>query len=163
MKKIIIAVVVVVAVATFLLFSNSVSEPEIEIPIEAPADAQIIYTYDAGFTGLFYQYFISRDTLRILEQEYQEPMDELNEYVYEITEQEFDQLYQLFIDNDFASIEVIEDEVPDKGGESIQLELSETERIIKSATGGDFVNEKHLDRFNAVANAIEEFVWSKQE
>jgi len=82
---------------------------------------------------------------------------------YDITEQEFEQVYQLFVENEFASIEIVEEEVADMGGVSLQLEFNDEYRVIKSASGGDYVSEKHEEQLDVIIDGIEAFVLEYQE
>ena len=159
MKKNILIIFGVIVAAALLLIYTNVSEP-VAIPESAPEDTQIVYTYDAGFTGTFIQYFISSDSLEVYTQEYGD-VSESQEY--DITEQEFEQVYQLFVENEFASIEIVEEEVADMGGVSLQLEFNDEYRVIKSASGGDYVSEKHEEQLGVIIDGIEAFVLEYQE
>jgi hypothetical protein len=77
--------------------------------------------------------------------------------------EEMDQLYQVFLDNDFDKINLIEEqEVYDRGGTSIRL-IADGKYFDKNNSGMTFVHENSWDEYDAVSNAIYSFAKQKTE
>jgi hypothetical protein len=73
---------------------------------------------------------------------------------FEMTKAEIRELYQVFLDNDFDQIAILEEqEVYDRGGTSINVTV-DRKQFGKSNSGMSFVKEGSWDEYAAVENAI---------
>lgn len=73
---------------------------------------------------------------------------------FTMTKEEIRELYQVFLDNDFDRIDVLEEqEVYDRGGTSISV-FADGKNFSKSNSGMSFVKEGSWDEYAAVENAI---------
>ncbi|MBK9592788.1 MAG: hypothetical protein IPO32_15260 [Crocinitomicaceae bacterium] len=77
--------------------------------------------------------------------------------------EELNQLYQVFLENDFDQIKLIEEqEVYDRGGTSIRL-ITDGKYFDKNNSGMTFVHDNSWDNYAAVSDAICSFAKEKTE
>lgn len=72
---------------------------------------------------------------------------------FNLSESELDQIYQVFLENEFDLIEVVEEEVYDRGGSSLSITVDGTYYGVSNA-GGSFIKEAYIDRYFACVDAV---------
>ncbi len=162
MKQHIVSLIILLVVIVggfFILGQIKVPSADmIELPEVAPEGTVIQYSYDWGFTGGFYMYTFSDGELEVV---IQERIDPWEIQVYELSDEEFNEVYQILLDYELDTMQIVDDFAADKGGVGIRVEFSPEEVIDKSATGGDYVIEADQARYDAMAEAIEVWVENK--
>lgn len=90
--------------------------------------------------------------------------DQRNQKIYfNTSENELKSLYQIFVDNDYGNIRLIEEqEVYDRGGTSIRL-IADGKYFDKNNSGMTFLHENDVDAYYEVETAIYDFAMKKIE
>lgn len=90
--------------------------------------------------------------------------DQIDQKLYfNTTEEELDEIYQVFIENDFNGIRQIEEqEVYDRGGTSIRL-VADGKYYDKNNSGMTFLHKNDVEEYYAIENKIYSFAKNKIE
>ena len=146
-------VLLVVLTLFYLLSCSTYSQ---DLPKKRPADVQISYNEDGGMMLASKNYFISEDSSYYSDQMF----DASNKVYFDVVSQELDELYAVFYNNNFGNISTYEEQVYDRGGNSVSIKWNGEEMIV-SNSGFSFVNDDCSEQYGAVINAIQELVDSK--
>lgn len=125
------------------------------LPKDQPENFQVQLNFDGGMRYKFYTIHIVSSGESFVESRIdgQERKDK-----FSLPKERLDQLYQVFIDQDFSAIQVrTVKRVYDRGGTSISLKIGDQE-IEKRNRGIDFVKPPWKDNYYAVEQAIIQLV-----
>ncbi len=124
---------------------------------ERPDDMVVNLFYDAQRINQGHSFAISRGGLVV---NYADPARE-SQFV-RLVDTELDEVYQLFLDNNFTEIEIIEESVFDADGYALDLNLGGTV-YNKDAREGSYPKAEYREQFYTIVDALEQFVQERVE
>jgi len=126
---------------------------------EDPKKLEIVWHEGGGMLPEGQDIYISKDSSY-----YSVWQNQRNQKIYfNTSELELKQLYQVFMDNDYGNIRLIEEqEVYDRGGTSIRL-IADGKYFDKNNSGMTFLHENDVDAYFEIETAIYDFAMKKVE
>lgn len=137
----------------FVLLSVSCNQ-KARLPKEMPAATEMKYSRSKGRGTPAGSVFIQIKGSQIIIEENGQTNDERNKFEAEISKEDKEKLYKVFVENDFNSIES-EEKATDHDSETVSISANGLSHSVSNGSQYTFKDNNHLERFNRVAQAIQ--------